>query len=100
MIALTQDSYTSVMNSRTASSVCGLAGLFGIVAVLLDEEEVDALSSEDGGVVVVNGANGGNTCGFWTTDGFGGAVLGGCGRCRSRNLTPVGVRKHDTCAEA
>ena len=62
MIALTHDSYTSVMNRRTASSVCGLVGLFGMVAVLLDDDEVDALNKEDGGVVVVNGANGANTC--------------------------------------
>ena len=61
--AFTQASYTSVKNNRSASSVCGLAGFVGIVAVFPDEEEVEArANSDEGGVVVVYGANGGKMC--------------------------------------
>ena len=63
-MAFTHASYTSVKNRRSASSVWGLVGLLGIAAVPPLEEEVDERSKEDGGLVVVYGANGGNTCGF------------------------------------
>ena len=68
-------------NSLSASSVCGLVGLVGTVAVLPEEDEVDALARrDDGGVVVVYGAKGGNTDGFWATDCIGGLVFGAWGR--------------------
>ena len=77
-------------------------GLFGIVAVppVAAPELAEARSSEDGGLVVVNGANGGKTREFCEVDICGGGVLGGCGRCRSINLVDVGVRKQDMWDEA
>ena len=51
--AFNHASKTSVKKSRKASSVCGLVGLFGIVAVLPDDEDVEARRSDDGGFEVV-----------------------------------------------
>lgn len=60
-------------NSRSASSVCGLVGFVGTVAVLPEDEEVEArASNEDGGVVVVYEAKGGNAFEFCAADWIGG----------------------------
>ena len=48
-----------------------------MVAVFPDEEDVEPRRREDGGAVVVYGANGGNTNGLWAADDVGGAVFGG-----------------------
>ena len=102
MIAFTHASNTSLKNNLKASSVCGLVGLFGTVAVPLvaAPELAEARSNEDGRVVVVKGAKGGNTREFCEVDIWGGGVFGGCGRWRSMNLVEVGVRKQDMWDEA
>ena len=74
--------------------------MLGIVAVPPLEEEVDERSRDDGGLVVVYGAKGGNMCGFCEDDNAGGGVFGGCGRCRSMNLVDVGVRKQEIWDDA
>lgn len=93
MVALTHTSHTSVKNCRIASSVCGLVGLVAIeVEVEEDEDDMEDRGREDveelveaaklevkGNVPLLAG----------------GGVLGGCGRCRRRNLTEVGVRKQE-----
>ena len=87
MIALIQISNTSAKKSRIASSVCGLVGLFAISVLLLFELD------EVGGVEVY-GPKGGKEPGAGVNEG---AVLGGWGRCRRRNLVEVGVRKQEMC---
>lgn len=67
MMALIQTSNTSLKNSRIASSVCGLVGLFAISVLLLFELD------EVGGVDVY-GPKGGNEPGAGVNDG---AVFGG-----------------------
>lgn len=64
-------------NSLNASSVCGLVGLFGIAAVFPDDEDVEARSMDDVGLVVIYEPKGGNICGFWAVLIVEGAVLGG-----------------------
>ena len=59
--------------------------------VKLDEERLLAVVEDDG--VEVYGMNGGKELGVGVDCG---AVLGGCGRCRSMKRVEVGVRKVDT----
>ena len=78
IIDFTQTSYTSVKNSLTASSVCGLAGFIGIVAALPAPVVAEARArSEDDGAEVVYEANGGNMWGFCPRFCRGGKVFGG-----------------------
>lgn len=84
MMALTQTSKISVKNSLIASSVCGLVGLFAIKVLLLLEPEVGGME--------VNGAKGGKAPGAGENVG---AVFGGWGRWRRRNLVDVGVKKQE-----
>lgn len=96
IIDFTQTSYTSVKNSLTASSVCGLVGLVGIVAALPAPVVAEARArSEDDGAEVVYEAYGGNMWGFCPKFCKGGTVFGGWGRWSRRNFVEVGVRKHD-----
>ena len=51
--AFNHASNTSAKKSRNASSVCGLVGLLGIVAVFPDDEDVEARRRDDGEFEVV-----------------------------------------------
>lgn len=78
-----------------ASSVCGLVGLFGIDVLELDDDRLLAVLLEEG--FDVNGVNGGKELGVGLDCG---AVLGGCGRCRSMKRVEVGVRKAEMWEDA
>ena len=95
MIAFVHTSKTSPKNCLMASSVCGLVGLFGIDVLELDEDRELAVVVEGG--TEVYAVNGGKDLAVGLDCG---AVLGGCGRCRSMKRVEVGVRKVEIWDEA